>query len=78
MATNTRVTEPAAPAQVKADTVTEPAIPETVQGRKYDPRKLVYVYDNTTGEKQVNPVPETWLDGRFPHLSETPSKKAGK
>jgi hypothetical protein len=78
VATNTRVTEPAAPAQVEADTVTEPAIPDTVPGRKYDPRKLVYVYDKESGDKLPNPVPETWLDGRFPNLSETPSKKAGK
>ena len=78
MATSTRVTEPAAPAQVEADTVTEPAIPDTVPGRKYDPRKLVYVYDKESGDKLPNPVPETWLDGRFPNLSETPSKKAGK
>jgi hypothetical protein len=58
--------------------VEDPAIPDKVEGRKYDPRKKVYVYDNTTGEKLPNPVPETWLDGRFPNLSETPSKKAGK
>lgn len=52
------------------------AIPRNA--RKHDPRKSVYVYDTTTGNKLPNPVPETWLDGRFPQLSETPSKKAGK
>ncbi|WP_104087044.1 hypothetical protein [Arthrobacter sp. GMC3] len=47
--------------------------------RTYDPRKWVRVYDNTTGTKLPHPVPETWLDGRFPQLSQTPSlKKAGK
>lgn len=56
----------------------DPAVPETVHGRKYDPRKLVYVYDTVSGDKLPNPVPETWLDGRFPNLSLTPSKKAGK
>lgn len=74
MATRTSVTEPATP----VDTVTEPAIPEKVEGRKYDPRKFVYVYNTETGEKLNDPVPETWLDGRFPQLSLTPSKKAGK
>ena len=78
MATSTRVTEPAAPAQGDADTITEPAIPVAVPGRKHDPRKLVYVYNTETGDKLPNPVPETWLDGRFPQLSLTPSKKAGK
>lgn len=73
MATRTTVTEPATP----VDTVTEPAIPEKVEGRKYDPRKKVYVYDTETGQKLNDPVPETWLDGRFPQLSLTPSKKAG-
>jgi hypothetical protein len=74
VATRTSSTAPA------DDTVTEvedPAIPADT-GRKYDPRKKVYVYDTTTGDKLPNPVPETWLDGRFPNLSETPSKKAGK
>lgn len=53
--------------------VTEPAT------RTYDPRKKVRVYNTVTGAKLPNPVPETWLDGRFPQLSETPSlKKAGK
>lgn len=56
----------------------DPAIPDSVPGRKYDPRKLVYVYDTDSGAKLPNPVPETWLDGRFPHLSLTPSKKEGK
>lgn len=74
MATRTPVTEPA----TSVDSVTEPAIPEEVEGREYDPRKLVYVYDTRTGKKLDRPVPETWLDGRFPQLSLTPSKKAGK
>ncbi|QFG09556.1 hypothetical protein HYQ00_gp12 [Arthrobacter phage TripleJ] len=73
----TQVTEPATPDEATVEVI-EPAIPETVPGRKHDPRKLVYVYDKTTGDKLPNPVPETWLDGRFPNLSETPSKKAGK
>lgn len=47
--------------------------------RTYDPRKKVYVYNTETGAKLPHPVPETWLDGRFPQLSQTPSlKKAGK
>jgi hypothetical protein len=71
VATPTKVTEPATP----VDAVTDPAIPDVL---KYDPRKLVYVYDSDTGKKLDRPVPQTWLDGRFPHLSETPSKKAGK
>lgn len=75
MATSNTVTEPAAGA---TDSGTEPAIPDEVPGRKYDPRKMVYVYDKETKEKQPNPVPETWLDGRFPRLAEVPSKKAGK
>jgi len=70
----TRAAEAAEPVVETVD----PAIPEDVPGRKHDPRKLVYVYDKTTGDKLPNPVPETWLDGRFPNLSETPSKKAGK
>lgn len=74
MATPPKVTETATP----VDAVTEPTIPETVPSRKYDPRKMVYVYNTETGNKLVNPVPETWLDGRFPQLSATPSKKAGK
>lgn len=75
MATNKQVTEPAAEATV---TDTDPAIPDKVPGRTYDPRKKVYVYDTETGEKQINPVPETWLDGRFPRLAEVTTKKAGK
>jgi hypothetical protein len=54
--------------------VIDPAIPEDT-GLKYDPRKKVYVYDTLSGNKLPNPVPETWLDGRFPNLSLTPSKK---
>lgn len=45
--------------------------------RSYDPRVLVRVYDATTKEKLPNPVPETWLDGRFPHLKQVPSTKKG-
>lgn len=74
MATPSKVTETATP----VDAVTEPDLPETASGRKFDPRKMVYVYNTETGAKLSNPVPETWLDGRFPQLSETPSKKAGK
>lgn len=55
------------------ETAPEPAI------RTFDPRKKVYVYNTETGNKLPHPVPETWLDGRFPQLSQTPSlKKAGK
>jgi len=74
VATRTQVTEPATPSEAP-DAVTEPAITET---RKFDPRKLVYVYEKDSGNKLDRPVPETWLDGRFPQLSETPSSKAGK
>jgi hypothetical protein len=77
VATRNQVKEPATPAEAP-ESITEPAIPETVPGRTYDPRKRVYVYDTVTGVKQPNPVPETWLDGRFPRLAEVPSKKAGK
>lgn len=77
MATRNQVTEPATPSEAP-DAVTEPAIPETIEGRKHDPRKFVYVYDSESGKKLDRPVPETWLDGRFPQLSLTPSKKAGK
>lgn len=66
------------PADDPVTEVVDPAVPDKVEGRKYDPRKKVHVYDNTTGDKLPNPVPETWLDGRFPNLSETPSKKAGQ
>lgn len=70
MATSvTKVTEPAVP-EVADDKVTEP--------RPFDPRKSVYVYDTDTGKKLDRPVPETFLDGRFPQLKEVPSKKAGK
>lgn len=46
--------------------------------RTYDPNKWVKVYDTNSGNKLPNPVPEHFLDGRFPHLKEVPSKKAGK
>lgn len=75
MATRNQVTEPAAGA---TEDTSNTAIPDEVPGRQYDPRKLVHVYDKETGQKQPNPVPETWLDGRFPRLAEVPSKKAGK
>lgn len=74
MATRSQVTEPATPAVEAPETVTEPATP----GRTYDPRKRVHVYDTVTGVKEPYPVPETWLDGRFPRLAEVPSTKAGK
>lgn len=57
---------------VAPENVTEPA------PRKYDPRKWVHVYDSVSGVKLPNPVPEHFLDGRFPRLKETPSKKVGK
>lgn len=72
MATPKQVTEPATPAVVAQ--VTEPAKPDRV----YDPRKKVRVYDTKTGEVVRRPVPETWLDGRFPHLAPVPSQKEGK
>lgn len=91
MATRTQVTEPSTPSEAP-DAVTEPALTpleaQHVQelldagaaeaARKFDPRKFVYVYDAESGKKLDRPVPETWLDGRFPQLSETPSSKAGK
>jgi hypothetical protein len=61
-----------------AKAAAEPTAETPNAGRRYDPRVMVYVYDTETGDKLPNPVPETWLDGRFPQLSETPSKKAGK
>lgn len=69
MATPKQVTEPAKP----VDTVTEPAQPDRV----YDPRKKVRVMDAKTKQVVRRTVPETWLDGRFPNLVETPSQKAG-
>lgn len=45
--------------------------------RAFDPRVMVYVYDTNTGRKLDRPVPETWLDGRFPQLSQTPSTLKG-
>lgn len=71
MATPKQVTEPAT---APANTVTEPAKPQRV----YDPNKKVRVYDTVTGEVVRRPVPETWVDGRFPRLKEVPSQKAGK
>lgn len=53
----------------QVETVTEPSA-TPAQGR-------VYVYDTETGNKLPNPVPRSWLDGRFPNLKEQPSKKAG-
>ncbi|WP_422758288.1 hypothetical protein [Paenarthrobacter sp. C1] len=75
MATPSKVTDPAAGA---TESTTETATPDETPVRKYNPNKRVYVYDKETKEKQPNPVPETWLDGRFPRLAEVPSKKAGK
>ncbi|WP_404291555.1 hypothetical protein [Glutamicibacter arilaitensis] len=72
MATPKPVTEPATPAVVAR--ITEPVRPE----RTYDPRKKVRVYDKTTGQVVRRPVPETWLDGRFPNLAEAPSSRVGK
>lgn len=70
MATPKQVTEPATPV---VDTVTEPAQPDRV----YDPNKKVRVMDVKTKQVVRRLVPETWLDGRFPNLVETPSQKAG-
>lgn len=75
MAPTTKVTEPATPVEA-SEPVIEPAIPDNAV--KHDPRKLVYVTDTTSGTDLPNPVPQTWLDGRFPHLKATPTKKAGK
>lgn len=72
MATPKQVTEPATPAVVAR--ITEPAEPDRV----YDPRKKVKVYDKTSKKVVDRPVPETWLDGRFPHLEPVPSQKEGK
>lgn len=81
MATNiTKVTEPALP-ELAVDKVAEPSTPELPTAKvaePLDPRKSVQVYDTRTGKKLDRPVPENWLDGRFPHLKETPSQKAGK
>lgn len=74
MATPTKATGTAP----DSDVVTERSVAEIVADRKYDPRKMVYVYNTETGAKLAHPVPETWLDGRFPQLTLTPSKKAGK
>lgn len=70
MATQKQVTEPAT---AEVATVTEPAQSERV----YDPRKMVRVMDAKTKQVIRRTVPETWLDGRFPNLVETPSQKAG-
>ncbi len=51
---------------------------EEKASRSYDPRVRVSVYDATTKEKLPNPVPETWLDGRFPQLKQVPSTKKGE
>ena len=72
MATPKQVTEPATPTVVA--NVTEPAQPD----RAYDPRKKVKVYDTNTKQVVRRPVPETWLDGRFPNLAPVPSQKEGK
>lgn len=71
MATPKQVTEPATRTVAQ---VTEPARPD----RTYDPNKKVRVYDKTTKQVVRWPVPETWLDGRFPHLAAVPSSKEGK
>ncbi|PRB78244.1 hypothetical protein CQ012_02315 [Arthrobacter sp. MYb214] len=72
MATPKQVTEPATPAVVAR--ITEPSQPDRV----YDPRKKVKVYDTNTKQVVRRPVPETWLDGRFPNLAPVPSSKEGK
>lgn len=70
MATPKPVTEPAAPAA--GHRVTEPvaAVHPAAPG-------MVYVYDTRSGAKISRPVPVSWLDGRFSHLAEVPSKKKG-
>lgn len=65
------VAEHAAPVESEGSTGTDE--PEE---RVYDPRVWVDVYDVTTGKKLDQPVPETWLDGRFPQLSEFPVEPA--
>lgn len=57
---------------------TEPAAESTSDtATASDSYERVYVYDTNTKQKLSHPVPRTWLDGRFPHLKEQPSKKAG-
>lgn len=74
MATTKTVTEPAD--SMSVHTVTEPV---EAQHHDYDPNKRVKAIDTTTGNALRHPVPETWLDGRFPHLKAAPStKKEGK
>lgn len=73
MATPKQVTEPAKPVA----TVTEPAKPDQTTERVYDSHKLIRVMDKNTKQVVRRPVPETWVDGRFPNLVETPSQKAG-
>lgn len=50
---------------------------EGAPDRTHDPRVMVYVHDTNTGKKLDRPVPETWLDGRFPQLSQNPSTLKG-
>lgn len=45
--------------------------------RTYDPRKKVRVMDKESKTVVRRLVPETWLDGRFSNLVETPSQKVG-
>ncbi len=72
MATPKQVTEPAIPTATAH--VAEPAGADRI----YDPNKKIRVADKTTGKVVDRPVPETWLDGRFPNLKVVPSSKAGK
>lgn len=54
-------------------------VPETATTRTDGSQKWVKVYDTNSGNKLPNPVPEHFLDGRFPHLKKVPSsKKEGK
>lgn len=72
MANHKQVTEPAATPKATAP-VTEPA-----KAPRYDSNKRVRAVDKNTGEVLRRPVPESWLDGRFPNLKAAPSnKKAG-
>lgn len=59
-------------------TSNEPAQTVTPATQPTDAQKRVFVYDTNTKQKLPYPVPTSWLDGRFPHLKEQPSKKEGK
>ena len=52
-------------------------VPAKETPRTYDPRKKVRVMDKESKTVVRRLVPETWLDGRFSNLVETPSQKVG-